>query len=196
MVELDAKGKLVKEVAVEIDWAGHDKTVDKHHTFRQVRKTPEGTYLAAVMRLGVMIEWNADGTVLREFPLGIYAAVRLPNGNTLASAPRHGDGAGPLVVEYDASADVVWELEQTDLPFPVSMVCGVQRLPNGNTVISNVPHGPNADVVNQGEAPQLFEVTRDKKVVWQFKNWDLRNMGAFQIIDTNGVPISSDEIYR
>ena len=39
----------------------------------------------------------------------------------------------------------------------------VQRLPNGNTVMSNwLGHG------QFGKAPHLIEVTRDKRVVWTF----------------------------
>lgn len=44
MVELNAAGKEIKRVKVA------DSTVDYHHAFRQVRKTPEGTYLGTIMR--------------------------------------------------------------------------------------------------------------------------------------------------
>ena len=40
-------------------------------------------------------------------------------------------------------------------------------LPNGNLIVGNCHAGP--------DNPQLFEVTRDKKVVWTFKDFtDLR----------------------
>jgi len=129
-------------------------------------------------------------------PHGSLCGRRLPNGNTLASAPNHKGDHGPIVVEYDANGNILWQLKADEMPFAVSMVCGLQRLPNGNTVISNVPHGQNAEEVKKRNAPQLFEITRDKKVVWQFKNWDLKYMGSFQIIDTNGVKLKPNEIHR
>ena len=56
----------------------------------------------------------------------------------------------------------------------------MQVLPNGNFVIGNCHAGP--------ENPQLIEVTRDKKVVWTFR--DLRifgnNLAAAQILDVAG----------
>jgi len=149
-----------------------------------------------VFKLGIILEWNPKGKLVRQFPMGVYVAVRLPNGNTLASAPNHKGDHGPIVVEYDANGNILWQLKADEMPFAVSMVCGLQRLPNGNTVISNVPHGQNAEEVKKRNAPQLFEITRDKKVVWQFKNWDLKYMGSFQIIDTNGVKLKPNEIHR
>jgi hypothetical protein len=196
MVEVDKNGKVTKEVAVKIDWEKYDKPPDPHHTFRHVRKTPGGNYLAAVFKLGIVLEWDAKGKLVRQFDKGVYVAIRLANGNTLASAPNHKGEHGPIVVEYNGDGEIVWQLKADEMPFAVSMVCGLQRLPNGNTIISNVPHGQNAEEVKKGNGPQLFEVTRDKKVVWQFKNWDLKYMGSFQIIDTNGVKLNKSEIHR
>jgi hypothetical protein len=46
-------------------------------------------------------------------------------------------------------------------------VTTLQLLPNGNLIFGNTHAGP--------ENPQLIEVTRDKKVVWTFK--DFQNFG-------------------
>ena len=43
-------------------------------------------------------------------------------------------------------------------------VASIDPLPNGNVIFGNSHAGP--------DNPQLIEVTRDKKVVWTFKNWD------------------------
>jgi hypothetical protein len=42
-------------------------------------------------------------------------------------------------------------------------VTTLQVRPNGNIIVGNCHAGP--------ERPQLFEVTRDKKVVWTFKDF-------------------------
>jgi len=44
----------------------------------------------------------------------------------------------------------------------LAWVTMVQVLPNGNIVFGNCHAGP--------DQPQLIEVTRDKKVVWTFKD--------------------------
>jgi hypothetical protein len=180
MVELDRNGKEAKRVKVG------DRTRDLHHTFRQVRKTPEGTYLAAVMNENKTYEWDTDGKLLRTFPKGVFVAIRLPSGNTLVTAahpaPDHG-----AVIEYDPAGKAVWELTQADieaLGVQVNMVCGAQRLPNGNTVITSVNHGKP---VGSGDAVKAFEVTPSKKLVWSIPgDTSKQNMSNIQILDVPG----------
>lgn len=174
MVELDKNGKEFKRVKVA------DSTADYHHAFRQVRKTPEGTYLGTIMKENKAYEWDADGNLIRTFPNGIFVAIRLPNGNTLTSGRGEDPENGP-VVEYDPEGKVVWKLTAEDLPFHMNMVCGIHRLPNGNTVVSNVWHGKHTDKT----APMLFEITREKKVVWKAYTPG-GNMGNVQILDIGG----------
>ncbi len=180
MVEIDRDGKEQKRVRVG------DSTRDMNHTFRQVRKTAQGTYLAAVMNENKTYEWDATGALLRTFPKGAFVAIRLPNGNTLVTAahPEAGHGA---VIEYDKDAKVVWEVTQADIEsmgIQVSMVCGAQRLPNGNTVITSANHGKP---VGTGDMVKAFEVTPDKKLVWSIPgNTSKGNMGNIQILDVPG----------
>ena len=180
MVEIDKDGREQKRIKVG------ESTRDMHHTFRQVRRTAAGTYLAAVMNENKTYEWDANGKLLRTFPKGAFVAIRLPDGHTLVSAahpaPDHG-----AVIEYDRDAQVVWELTLADieaLGIQVNMVCGVQRLPNGNTVITSVNHGKP---VGTGDAVKAFEITRDKKRVWSIPGkTDPGNMGNLQILDVPG----------
>ncbi|VGO23378.1 beta-propeller domain-containing protein [Pontiella sulfatireligans] len=170
MVELDKNGKEFKRVKVA------EESPNYHHAFRQVRKSPAGTYVGAMMCENKTYEWDAGGKLLRTFPTGGFVAMRLPNGNTLTS------GKGDLpVVEYDATGKVVWQLAKDDLPFHLNMVCGLQRLPNGNTVVSNVWHGKHTDKT----APMLYETTPGKKVVWKLYTPG-GNMGNVQIMDVGG----------
>lgn len=81
MVEIDKDGKEQRRIKVG------DSTRDMYHTFRQVRKTAQGTYLAAVMNENKTYEWDAHGKLIRTFPKGAFVAIRLPNGTTLSSRP-------------------------------------------------------------------------------------------------------------
>jgi hypothetical protein len=180
MVEIDQDGKEVKRIKVG------DSTKDMYHTFRQVRKTPQGTYLAAIMKENKTYEWDETGKLLRTFPRGAYVAVRLPNGNTLVTAA-HATVDHGAVIEYDKDAKVVWELTKADieqLGIKVSMVCGLHRLPNGNTVVTNVAHGTS---IGTGDLVKAFEVTPEKKMVWSIPTTVAKgNMGNLQILDVKG----------
>lgn len=180
MVEIDKDGKEQKRVKVG------DSTRDMHHTFRQVRKTPQGTYLAAVMNENKTYEWDANGKLLRTFPKGAFVAIRLPNGNTLVTAA-HPAADHSVVIEYDKTAKVVWEVNQKDieaLGIQVNMVCGAQRLPNGNTVITSVSHGKP---VGTGDLVKAFEINPAKKLVWSIPSTTTKgNIGNIQILDVQG----------
>ncbi len=182
MVEIDKDGKEQKRVKVG------DSTRDMHHTFRQVRKTPQGTYLAAVMNENKTYEWDANGKLLRTFPKGAFVAIRLPNGNTLVTAAHPAADHG-VVIEYDKTAKVVWEVNQADieaLGIQVNMVCGAQRLPNGNTVITSASHGKP---VGTGDLVKAFEINPAKKLVWSIPSTTTKgNMGNIQILDVQGDP--------
>jgi len=160
MVEIDKDGKEFKRVKVG------DSTKDMHHTFRLVRKTPQGTYLGAIMNGNKTHEWDENGKLIRTFDRGKFVAIRLPNGNTLVSAgaPKGNRGA---VIEYDSEGNVVWEVTADDikaLGIEFVICCGLQRLPSGNTVISSVKYGKK--FVSEGKKVQAFEITPDKKMVW------------------------------
>jgi hypothetical protein len=201
MVEIDAKGQELKRVKVA------DAPADIHHAFRAVRKTLQGTYLATLMKGAQMdekslagghaYEWDATGKLIHTFPSGSFHAVRLPSGNTLVS-----DGHGKkdvLLVEYAPDNSVVWQLTGADLKaegLAVKMVCGFQRLPNGNTIVTNVKHGKHTLGLEDGEAPKVFEITSDKKVVWKVPSTtSAGNMGSIQVLDAPGNPFKL-EVFR
>ncbi|MBL7134158.1 MAG: hypothetical protein ISS78_08675 [Phycisphaerae bacterium] len=55
----------------------------------------------------------------------------------------------------------------------------MHRLANGNTVVAN--WGGHGHI---GKQPHLFEVTRDKKVVWQvFDNALFKTISSVQVLD-------------
>lgn len=81
----------------------------------------------------------------------------------------------------------MWTLTNDDLPGNwLQDPCGGQVLPNGNIVITSYAAG-RADTL----APKLFEVTRDKKVVWKYTDGQRVGIHHFQIITTNGEKLAS-----
>ena len=152
LVEVDAKGKVVKKIKVTATKLGHS-------TMRIARKTSAGTYVVGHVGDGVVREYDASGKVIREIdaPGPAYAALRLENGNTLISCKDD-------VIEVDAKGKTVWHLKASDIPeMGPKWMTGIQRLANGNTVICNwLGHH------QEGKGVPIFEVTPDKKVVWKF----------------------------
>ena len=89
----------------------------------------------------------------------LYGAVRLKSGNTLIAG-----GNNNRVVEVTPKGEIVWQVDQKELPgVTLAWVTTLQVLPSGNVIIGNC-HGTDKN-------PQLIEVTRDKKVVWTFKDF-------------------------
>lgn len=85
----------------------------------------------------------------------VFAAVRLPSGNTLLTI-----GNGHSVLEVTPEKEIVWQLHQNDLPgVTLGWVTTIEVLPSGNYMIGNCHAGP--------ENPLLIEIEpTTKKVVW------------------------------
>jgi hypothetical protein len=105
----------------------------------------------------------AGGHGPEAFGNAAFSALRLPNGNTLI-----GTGNGHSVIEVTPEKKIVWEVHQKDLPgITLAWVTTLEVHPDGHIVIGNCHAGP--------DNPQLVEITRDKKVVWTYK--DFKNFG-------------------
>jgi hypothetical protein len=79
-----------------------------------------------------------------------------------------GGGNGHCVLEVTPGKEIVWKIEQNDLPgITLAWVTRVERRANGNTLIGNCHAGR--------DNPQFIEVTPDRKVVWTWK--DFKNFG-------------------
>lgn len=188
IIEVDAAGKTVKEIALNVP------KPDAHRDTRMVRKLASGNYLVCHEGLGVVREYDGEGKTAWEYKLdlngrkasgghgpeghgiNVFGAVRLPTGNTLI-----GGGNNNRVIEVDKDGKIVWNVDQKDLPgITFAWVTTLHALPNGNVVIGNCHAGP--------ENPQLVEVTREKKVVWTFKDFKTFGNGMAQavILDVEG----------
>jgi hypothetical protein len=135
---------------------------DPHRDTRLVRHTPQDTFLVCHEADMLIREYNREGKIVWEYPVGkkAYSAVRLANGNTLI-----GTGDGHSVIEVSPDKEIVWQIGENDLPgVKLAWITMVQRLPSGNTWIVNCHAGP--------ENPQIVEVSPDKKVVWSFLDFE------------------------
>jgi hypothetical protein len=154
-----------------------------HAYMRNARKLANGNYLVALFGAEVVREYARDGAIVREIPApgGPHSVARLSNGNTLIAC---GDKAGgSRVFEIDAAGKIVWEIRGDELPgIPKKFMTGFQRLPNGNTVVTDwLGHG------KLGQAPHAFEVTPDKRVVWSFADHaHVQTVSSIQLLDVPG----------
>jgi hypothetical protein len=178
LLELAPDGKVVKEIRLLP--AGKD---GGHVYMRNARKLADGNYLVAHYGEQVVREYDPEGRKVREIPApgGPHSVIRLPNGNTLIAC---GDmPGGHHVTEVDKDGKTVWEITENELPgISLKFMTGLQRLPNGNTVMSNwLGHG------QFGKAPHLIEVTPDKHVGWTFfDHQTMRTISSIQLLDVPG----------
>ena len=176
LLEIGRDGKIAKEIQLTPPPA----TVSLHDQYRGVRKTREGHYLVSRKGEHRVDELDGEGRVLRSIPVpgDVHEVVALPNKHLLISC-----GDGHKVLELDEHEKVVWEVNENELPGnPLRLMAGLQRLPNGNTILCNyLGHG------HLGEQPHFFELTPDKKVVWQFSDHThFKTVNQIQLLDVAG----------
>lgn len=188
IVEIDKDGKIVKEVALTV------KKPDPHRDTRMVRKLESGNYLVCHEGDGCVREYDGTGKVVWEYALdlggrpasnghgpeghgtSVYGALRLKNGNTVISG-----GNNNRVLEVDPKGKIVWSIDQKELPgITLAWVTTLHALPNGNLIVGNCHAGP--------DNPQLFEVTREKKVVWKFTDFKTfgNSLATAHVLDVKG----------
>ena len=162
IIEVDRQGRITKTVKLTTECK------NTHAQMRVARKLRNGNYLVGQYSDGVVRQYDGDGKIVWETKQKMaFSGIRLPGGNTLVAA-----GDGHRIVEVDEQGKVVWEIKENDLPGnPMRFVAGVQRLSNGNTLVCN--WGGHGHV---GQQPQIFEVTRDKKVVGEV--FDFKQFGT------------------
>lgn len=159
------------------------------HQFRGVRRSEDGHFWVCLMDEKKVVDLDADGAQLREIPLDGHPGeiVKLPNGHLLISVWDKTE-----IIELDADLKPVWRIGKSELAGnPLRIPMGIHRLPNGNTVLGNyIGHGFT------GKQPMLFEVTPDKKVVWEFADHArFKTVCQVQIIDTPADP-QKGEVWR
>jgi hypothetical protein len=188
IVEVDRQGRIVREVPLTVDHP------DAHRDTRLVRKLDDGNYLVCHEADATVREYAPSGKVVWSYTIdlagrpaspghgpeghgtSLYSAYRLPSGNTLI-----GGGNNNRVIEVNPAGEVVWSVDQKELPgVTLAWVTMLHVLPGGNVIIGNCHAGP--------DNPQLVEVTRDKRLVWTFKNFRTfgNGLAATRVLDERG----------
>lgn len=186
IVEVDKDGKIIHQIPITVDHP------NSHRDTRRVRKLDNGHYLACHEGDAMVREYDSTGKVVWSYHLDlmgqprtpnhdghgveVFNAIRLKNGNTLI-----GGGNNNRVFEVTPEGKTVWSIERDELPgVHLCWVTSIQALPNGNVIFGNTHAGPTQ--------PQLVEVNRDKKIVWEMKNFEVfgNDCCAAQAIDIKG----------
>jgi len=173
IIEVDKDGKIVHEQKYQVS------QTNAHRDVRQGRKLDNGHYLLCHEGEGRVTEYDKEGEIVWDYgvplfdkePKGghgpeawgnqVFNALRLKNGNTLIAT-----GNGHSVIEVNPDKEVVWKLHQNDLEdITLAWTTTLEVLDNGNIILGNCHAGK--------DNPQLIEVTREKKVVWTFHDFDL-----------------------
>lgn len=185
VIVVDADGKIQKKTLLACQKG------NAHMQTRMLRVLPSGNYIAPHLLDFAVKEYDAKtGEVVKTFPTDErgrdkrdwpFTAIRLESGNTLIGCTN-----GNRVIEIDGEGKIVWKVDNEDIGEKlIDDACGVQRLPNGNTVITSY-HA-------KGDAVKLLEVTPDKKVVWRY-NGHKAGFHHFQILTTNGEPVKPNNL--
>jgi len=185
LVEVDQKGQIVRNIPLTIE------KPHPHRDTRLARKLSTGNYLVCHEGDGKVREYDPSGKVVWTYELDLagrprspghgveghgtecYGALRLSNGNTLIAC-----GNGNRVIEVNPAGKTVWSIEQNELPgIQLAWVTTLHALPNGNVIFGNCHAGESN--------PQVVEVSRDKKVVWTFKNFETfgNSLAAVHVVD-------------
>lgn len=177
VVEVDKDGKVVFSLMTRF------VTANDHHHMRMVRKLDNGNYLVCHSGDNLVREYKPDGTTAWEKKTKAlaFAAVRLPNGNTMVSTLGQ-------ITEYDKGGNEVWEFKKTDVPgVVIQNMTGIHVLPNGNVVT-----GCYSAYTKEGEGTGMLEVTRDKKLVWRYVSPGLHDksmMGVHKLVEGAEPPL-------
>lgn len=189
VIEINRKGEIKKEFKLKVE------NPNPHTDSRLARKLSNGHYLVCHEADGKIREYDAEGKVTWEYAVPMfgkkkkgghgpeafgnkaYCAVRLKNGNTLIAT-----GNGHSVIEVTPAKEIVWKIEQNDLPnITLAWVTTLEVLPNGNYVVGNCHAGP--------KNPLLIEIEpKTKKVVWTFDQFERfgNSVPSSQLLDVSG----------
>jgi hypothetical protein len=189
IIEIDRAGTLLREIKLKV------KHPHPHTDTRLARQLGDGHYLVCHEGDGAVREYDHAGRVTWDYSVPLFgesqkpghgpeafgnkcfAAVRLPNGNTLIST---GNGHG--VIEVTPLKQIVWKIQQRDLPkITLAWVTTLEVLPNGHYVIGNCHAGPGQPLVIELDP-------KTKKVVWtldQFETYG-NSVSNSQILDAGG----------
>ena len=185
LLEVNAKGKVVVDVPLQ------PETDNYHMQTRMARKLPNGNYLVPHLFAFAVKEYTPAGKVVRTIRTDLpefggrkvhnwpFTAILLENGNIHVDMT-HGNKVG----EFRPDGSVAWWVDNSQVEGdPFQDPCGAQRLKNGNAVIG-------AYAQRDATKARIFEITQDKKIVWEFFHPRI-HAHEVHIITTNGEKIKN-----
>jgi outer membrane protein assembly factor BamB len=165
IIHVDPAGTLVKEFPL----------MDGAKSTRWVRMSEQGTYVVASEGHGIT-EYDADGKVIWDYKIDgrVFGARRLKNGNMFICA-----GGGNRILEIDQDKKIIWEVSKSvpDTDIKLAWMTCIQESAAGNYIVGNCHAGD--------KNPQIFEINKDKKIVWQFDNYELvgNGLACWEVIE-------------
>ena len=166
LLVVNPEGKIVKAI--------HVLNSPGHSCFRNARQIANGDFLVAEESAHAVREYSAEGKLAREIkvPFAPFSAVRLENGNTVICGQQ-------MITEVDPDDKITWSMKGEDLPeMGIRWFAGIQVLPNRNLFVCNAG----------GKIP-LFEISPNKRVVWQSPSAMAIPLGhGIQRLDVEGKP--------
>jgi len=175
VLEVDSSAKVVFQLQTSPFAPGG------HHNMRMVRKLENGNYLVCHSGAHLVKEYAPDGKVAMEIkaPNLAFAAIRTPAGTTLVSTLDH-------LFEYDSAGKVVWQFSNKDIPgVTITAMTGMHLLADGGVAV-----GCYSAYNKSGEGTGLFEITRDRKLVWRFADPKAGgSLMAIEQLDAGGKPL-------
>lgn len=199
-------GSMWADVIVEVDsggrriWEWHaaehlDPTLDQLHVGNPGHEWTHGntivpldddrvlvsfrniSVVAIIEKSNGAIAWRLGDEVISQQ----HDANMLPNGNVLifdnGAIRRFGASSYSRVIEVNpATNDVMWAYEDDPpLNFFSPNISGARRLPNGNTLIT------------EGRFGRMFQVTPDKRVVWEYVNPEFTHSDDELVGESNAI---------
>ena len=179
LLEITADGTVKTEFALAC------QKPNAHMQTRMARKQADGTFLVPHLLDFAIIRYAADGSVRSKIDTHVpsepkinswpFTAIALPDGGILAALTN-----GNRVVEFDADGKVRWQVTAAETDGAINDACGVQRLPNGNTMIASYRIGKGGE--------RLLEVSPEKEIVWDWRA-NVPAVHHFHLFEIDGKPV-------
>lgn len=192
VTELGPKPRLLEitpDGKIAVDCPLQPETENAHMQTRMARKLPNGNYLVPHLLAFAIKEYKPDGEIVRMIKTDLpelggrekknwpFTAILLKDGEVMANLTN-----GNKTVIFDKDGKPIWIASSENVKDRFADPCGGHFLDNGNRVICS--YGSSKDSM-----PDIFELTPDKKVVWEFKACKFRGAHQVHILTTNGKPI-------
>jgi prepilin-type processing-associated H-X9-DG protein len=179
ILEVDPAGKVVFTLQMQPAKPGD------HNNMRIARKLKNGNYLVCMKGYNILREVTPAGETVLEIktPNITFAAFRTPKNTTYLSTIGQ-------VTEYDAAGKKVWEFANTDVPgTTITHMTGMHLLPNGNLAVGCYA------AYKGGAGTGLFEITREKKLVWRYANPKADgSLMAIEVLDKAGKRLPGESL--